>query len=269
MNNKAKKILFDTYWSSAGWKQSYSTPVDDLLYAQKAGYMFSPTRVTHDEIVERAVVAANKVGLVDVVNAFLASLSSRRLELRSALGSYAVARHLQPHRFVISIHGYCILCGELPQNLWDRSVLSFERYKWGGARHTNIRYIAFDLEQFDREPVVSPTDNDLDSFRRVLAICNQMPPKSRVNDLERALQGIFSSNKDERRACIEILGYCGVLDPAQHKGFFYRFVPWTDRPIPPSGRNDWSFPASWWRGSDGVNDIALSFYFSFVLGRDL
>jgi hypothetical protein len=43
--------------------------------------------------------AAASVSVSDVSTAFLASLTPRRLDLRSTLGSFAVARHLVAHPY--------------------------------------------------------------------------------------------------------------------------------------------------------------------------
>src|SRR5262245_14415432 len=92
VNRTALKVLFDTYWTSAGWREenSRSTPPGDLEYAKRAGVMFDPLRVSHDEIMKRAIKAERGVERQAVADAFIVSLSSKRLDLRSALGSFAV-----------------------------------------------------------------------------------------------------------------------------------------------------------------------------------
>src|SRR6476661_9797781 len=96
MDKKALKILFDRYWSSAGWKadtaRSNIAP-EDLAYAINAGYMFLPEHVTHNDVVRRVIAIRDTVTTYEVSQAFLASLSTRRLDLRSALGTFAVAYH--------------------------------------------------------------------------------------------------------------------------------------------------------------------------------
>src|SRR5436189_202810 len=75
-----------------------------------------------------------------------------RLDRRSALGSFAVARHFPDHRHTGGSARYCTVCGSLgdpadncPEDL---SVLNFERFKWGGVRHLHPIYAALDLELF-------------------------------------------------------------------------------------------------------------------------
>ena len=74
MDKKALQILFKTYWSSSGWKpeEEQITPPDDLLYAKRAGAMFDPVRLSHREIVRRALDARERVDAVAVADSFLA-----------------------------------------------------------------------------------------------------------------------------------------------------------------------------------------------------
>ncbi len=55
MDKKAKDILFDTYWTSNGWKneENFKTESNDLEYAKVKGVMFDTLRVTNSEIFAR------------------------------------------------------------------------------------------------------------------------------------------------------------------------------------------------------------------------
>src|SRR5262249_21397486 len=111
---RALNILFDTYWSSASWKDNPQTPKQDFDYAVAARVMFPPVRRNHDELVDWLFQVRDRVKPAAVAEAFLASLSTRRLDLRSALGSFAVARHMPQHAFTASTvftHDTCAVCG--------------------------------------------------------------------------------------------------------------------------------------------------------------
>lgn len=264
----ALEILFRTYWSSQGWKQSPTTSAGDLAYAQAAGYMFKPVQLTHARVVRAVEEVFQKVKRRAVVDAFLASLSTRRLELRSALGSYAVARHFPAHKF----HGkevFCSICGSVRKSLdaEDLNVLNFERYKWGGVRHDQPEYIAFDLESFTILERVTPTSEDLAIMRAIIDSAQSCPATARPRDLERRLANIIQSNRAEREMLLQILGYCGLLQSNKHPGYFRTFVNATDRTLPPASRIDWTYPFCWWRGSDGVNPKALAYYFPQIKTR--
>lgn len=96
---RAGQILKDAYWTSGGWREQ-GAPGSDVAYAVEAGLVFEgPRRAGHDEVVAGVTETYSKIVQQEVVDCFLASLSSRRLDLRSALSSYVIVRHLRPHPF--------------------------------------------------------------------------------------------------------------------------------------------------------------------------
>ncbi len=264
MDKKALTILEKAYWSSAGWKLQYVSP-EDFEYAKQAGMMFDPIRVSHDSLVSRAVAARKSLTKKEVANAFLASLSTRRLEIRSALGSFAIVQHLPVHSFSDK-RGYCPVCGwfENTEGLEDLSVLNFERYKWGGVRHDQLLYATFDLELFSKTAVPTPTDDDRQIFSHVVATIRKMGPNDTVPALEKALGKVLKSNKAERDILIDILGLCGVLETRSHKGYSKRFVHSDRRELPSRRFVDAKYPVCWWRGADGINEGALRSFFGDV-----
>jgi hypothetical protein len=142
-DRRALKVLFDTYWSRTGWRdeKTRSTPPADFAYAQHAGLMFAPIQLSHADIVKRAESAVRGVQRQAVADAFMVSLSTRRLDLRSALGSCAVLQHF-PQHVTQRQAGPCNVCGEYVRtaDTVDLNVLNFERFKWGGVRHDNQKW---------------------------------------------------------------------------------------------------------------------------------
>lgn len=120
----AVRTLSGIFWSSSGWRVPRGRPAEDALDAAvRAGVMFRERRVLdHDGWVDTACAAVAQVTPIDVAAAFVTSLATRRLDLRSALGSYAVARHLTPHAFAAHRSSdRCAVCGldrrPLPEDL--------------------------------------------------------------------------------------------------------------------------------------------------------
>src|SRR5262249_29184065 len=135
LDMKAQRILFDTYWSPHGWKKEPSTDAVRFAYARSAGYMFEAIDLTHDDIVKRLLAVRERISLREVADSFVASLSTRRLDLRSALGSFAVASHFPDHRLEIETstrvpsgrlyYHICGLYGGLHVEGQDLNILSF------------------------------------------------------------------------------------------------------------------------------------------------
>ena len=202
----------------------------------------------------RAAVAA--VALEDVSQAFVASLTSRRLDLRSALGSYAVARHLPAHTFVPHRSGMCAVCGLHREVTQDLNVLNFERFKWGGVRRDDVCYLAFDLEQFRCAPRLAVDAATVNLGKAMLDALRAAPTTETATTAERLIR-MLKGNADERHTVLDILAVCGVLETEKHRGYRTSFVPHAERKLPPRHYIDRCYPACWWSGRDGIQQEAV------------
>ncbi|MEM7012594.1 MAG: hypothetical protein AAF585_14050 [Verrucomicrobiota bacterium] len=266
-DKKALKILFDTYWGAGGWKDSRETAPEDLEYAKAAGVMFDPSSYSHNEITNRAVRVAGKISPIAVADAFVASLGSRRLDLRSALGSFAVLRHFPSHEAELDGR-QCKICGEYDQSSnEDLNVFNFERFKWGGVRHDVVGYALFDLEQFSTTLSNPPTDMDIRILGALIEAIESAPDNMTANALQKHLAPIVKSNKSEREILIAILGLTGILSAIHHPGYLTSFVRSDERELPSRRFVDMTYPACWWRRSDGINAEAVEFWFGHHLRR--
>jgi hypothetical protein len=219
--------------------------------------------MTHDQVVSWLLRVRGAVTRKEATDAFLASLGSRRLDWRSALGSLAVARHFPNHRHPGGAARICPTCGSLGGRAddvaGDLSVLNFERFKWGGVRHPCPVYMALDLKLFAKAEKPVPQAEDLAIMGRIIEAVRGMPPDARLDQLQRAVGEHLSSSKDERRMLLQILGYCGILQNPEHPGFLEEFREYSGRHC--TGRGDWSYPVEHWRGRHGVNEQGLRFWF--------
>lgn len=270
---RALKILFETYWSSFGWRMAGqtdwapTTPADDLAYAIRAGVMFPPRVVTHDDAMAWIVALRDRMQPRDVGAAFLATLSNGAPALRSALGSYAVARHMPVHRYAPNRFGMCTICGgDDRHDAQDLNVLSFERHKWGGVRHDDPVYIAFDLERFQAEADATPSAGDQAILAAILASVESMPVGARLADLVKAIRIAVGGNVHQRRALIGLLGFAAILAIPGRTGYLREFTPVDQREDTPWYKDDWPYPARWWRGGHGVDREAVAFWFGDAHG---
>ena len=265
-DQRALKILFDRYWSSTGWRPEAerTTSVDDIEYAMRARVMFAPLHIAHDDLVPRVRSAVHEISPSRVADAFLNSLATRRLDLRSALGSYAVFRHLPAHASVPRER--CSTCGCFPlSEATDLNILSFERHKWAGVRHDQPEYALLDLELFLREPRAQATSEAVAIFRQLVAALRGAPPNTTSATLERQLAPLFRSNKAERDTVVAILGFCGILRTPANASYRTAFVSVGDRRLPDRRFVDMHYPACWWGAENGIDTPALTEYFGHVL----
>lgn len=271
MDRRALKILCDTFWSSSGWKRDSIRRLntDDFLYAKSKRLMFDPVVLDHGNAVQRLTHLVSQITKRQVADAFLASLSTRRLDWRSPLGSYAVFQQMPMHESMGSTV-QCDNCGfYLKDTKHDLNVLSFERHKWGGVRHNQVIYAILDLELFLELGAPEPTQQDIDIFRGIIGAILVAPDSVTSATLHSQFATALKSNKAERDILIAILGYCGVLGTPEHPGYSDVFVVVRDRHVPSRRFVDMPYPACWWSGKIGVNQPKLQEYFSHVLCKGL
>jgi hypothetical protein len=261
IDKKAVKLLFKRYWSSTGWTNSYLSKMESD-YAKMAGIMFDPVELSHDDVIKQIAELTKRLTIKDVSQQFIASLSTRRLDLRSALGSYIVGKSLSVHPFTGEEH-HCEYCGgnSKTREKQDLNVLNFERFKWGGVRHLDPLYIAFDLQQFVNTEKLVPTSEDYEILNQLLNTIQEFPHQGKIRDLEKALKTVLKSNKEEREVLLHILGYCSILAGDEYPGFMAKFIPFGERELPNHSKNDWDYPVCWWTGKSGLNREAAKLIF--------
>ncbi len=182
---------------------------------------------------------------------------SRRLDLRSALSSFIIARSLPDHPFDgTAAQSRCQVCDTAGHSGADLNILNFERFKWGGVRKIDIGYIAFDLEQFERAPQLKPSDADKTLAREIFTFIQSCPTSTTPTQLAQALK-MVPGNKEERASFIDTLGIIDILNAPEHPGFLTRFITSTDRKLPSRHYVDDGYPVCWWTAANSVNNAAL------------
>ena len=226
----------------------------------------------HAGVVQQLRTLAEVVSPRDIGRSFVASLSSRELATRSALGSYAFARVLPDHP-LDPVQGafatICRTCGwsRMPtgyESLEEETArhLPVERSRYGGLRHLDPHYALFDLTEWRALSPLAPTREDercLDLLLRTPAL---LSPNAKAADLEHALRSVLPSNKVERQTLIRILGYAGVFEVPDHPSFFDGYVLPDARELPRQRFADWGYPIIWWRAIHGVRRDAADFWFA-------
>lgn len=275
MDKKAKNILFQTFWKN-GWIDVKDREInaEDFSYAKEKGLMFDPLTISHDDCINKIVEISTRITIEQVTKAFLSSLSTRRLDWRSGIGSYFIAKLFIPHKYTPAISGHsyeggkiahtshtCQVCRDLKYGIIgndfyenaDLNVLNFERIKWGGIRHGDLIYTFFDLEQFEKEQITEPTKEDIDILKEILNIIDSSKEGDFPSVLRDRIKDIpnFKSSKDERGIILEILACIDVLKPNSYNR-------------PTRSKHDWTY-VEFWRGEDKYNKTAVEKYFGSYL----
>lgn len=193
----------------------------------------------------------------EVEDAFVASLPSRRWDLRSALSSCVIATRVPKHHYREDPPDP--MCSEcfLYTDERDLNMLNFERFKWGGVRLDHIDYVAFDLEQFRRAPRLDATKRDIDAGRRLLDELRHLPPGTSAPAAAKRLRSL-KGNQAEREVVLDILGICSILEAPGHPGHVPQFVASRERELPPHRFVDRAYPVCWWTADHGINESAVA-----------
>lgn len=135
----------------------------------------------------------------------------------------------------------------------DLNVLNFERIKWGGVRHGDLIYTLFDLEQFQKEEIPGPTQEDIALFKAILLMAEASDPGDYPSALRKRIATIpdLKTTKNEIDQLMEILACIGVLRPAS----FSR---------PARGKHNWTY-MEYWRGKDKYSKTAVKYFFGEYL----
>jgi len=276
MDAKAKKILFKTYWSSKGWvdRGRRNISKEDFDYAKSKGVMFDPITISHDDCVKGILKLRDKISTDQIYKAFLCSLSTCRLDLRSSIASFYIADKLVAHQYtpVVSGNSYengeithtsytCLACRNFKYGIIghegytneDLNVLNFERLKWGGVRHGEILYTYFDLYRFVEEDIPEPTIEDCMILKKILEVVASSNSADHPGLLEGRLRKVLPSNKNERKMLLEILACIGILEAQS----YHRSL---------KGKSDWVY-ATYWRGEDKYNMDIVDKYFGYYLNK--
>jgi hypothetical protein len=240
VDKRAKNILLKTYWSAQGWKRDYTTEPEDFEYAKSKGLMFDPLTISKEEIISRLNRILINIPLKKVTDAFLCSLTNNRLDWRSGLASFANAKRLLEN---INVDERLYSDGK-DINL---NVLNFERIKWGGVRHAEGLYNLLDLELLQKEIVPTPTKEDIEIFKKILAKLENADANETPSVFRDNLKDVFNKSKNERATLMEILGCVEIIKPLCF-----------DRKIP--AKYDWTFILHW-RGEDKYDKSNLKMYF--------
>ena len=239
----------------------------ETAQAKEKGYLFDyPNYETHQEIAARTRSLAAQIDPTDIANAFLFSLSTRRLEYRSALGSYYYAKAIPEHDLT-GVRDHCYLCGwyawknepdEFDIRFHSLNIFNYERFKYGGVRHTLIDYALFDLEQFLKLPKVIPSDEDKRLFAKILSCVESLNGSDSAGKLRDTIikAKILKTNKSEVSVLLGELGICGILAGNEHPSYDRYFASEGERG-PVEYKNDFEYPVNRWQACDGVNTEKL------------
>ena len=225
-------------------RKKHSVSAEELTYAQKMGVVVDDQPTSLDQVLDLLERCFEAVSLEDAAQAFLYSLSSRDMDYRYILASYAYARS-----WFSFDRGQT---QEIPEKLTG-SFFNWVKHKGGGIWGTIGKPI-FYLEQFALMERRVASDVDVEILRSILELADSMEDKASGSALATAIRTakLLPCNQAEAVGIVETLGICGILDAPGHPGFLHSFTPPLERDTGDL-RQSLSYPLNWWHGANGVN----------------
>ncbi len=214
-------------------------------------------KTQHARALERLREAAAGLALSDAADAFLASLSTRNLELRGVLEALLMAQRMPPHEYEKRrADPGCSVCGFGAEYAEERLLPSGLSQTLERFRGRHLRPVVADIEIFNS------------ILRTVVDQKRLMEVDGRVRrfELMKALSTVIKSNKAERFRLLEALSRCSILSTPEVPGFLRTFTPWSERSGSETGYFEWPF--CWWTAAHGFDAEAVKALFPHA-GIDL
>ena len=120
----------------------------------------------------------------------------------------------------------------------------------GGLIGHDLLTLYYYLLQTNRTEFVKPTESDFRIFSEILTILLAADKKDTVKKTVQLKIGKikgFKSTTEQRKALLETLGYCSILETNEHKGFLKKYT--TLHLLPGKlHSSDWNYPVDFWFG---------------------
>lgn len=247
------------------------TSPEDYEYAKEKGMMFEKKKMTHDEILLWAHKEYKECNRKSIIDAFIYGLSHGVSYYRAPLSAYAVMTKYPQHNYspyTMEINdAYCNICALHESQFVDLSFLNACRWN-GSIIHRRPDMLAFYLHQHKKEASVIPDDRDINVLIKLLKSIFESGLDEKPTTLMKRLRKINSTKMkiDEIKYFLDTLGYCGILDTPEQRGFIYQFVNYLN---PRKSRSsDWGYPVDFWTGKNGINFDALDYWFGSYFDLD-
>lgn len=244
--------------------------------------------LTHDKLIEQIFQEYRESDKKKYTSLFLSSLSNNKLSYRSGLSVFAIMQSFPKHSFTANKASHilkssfdkmnkkdkefvisrvpCQYCSSLIEIEIDEADIELIEECFldvGGLIGHDLLTYYYYLLQTNKLAFVKPIKSDLRIFSEILTILLDADEKDTVKkNIQSKIGKIkgFKSNTEQRQALLETLGYCGILETNEHKGFLGKYTNFASAPRK-SHSSNWNYPVDFWLGKDGINKENFKFWF--------
>ncbi|MFX3646409.1 MAG: hypothetical protein ACE3K2_02905 [Paenibacillus sp.] len=241
-----------------------SLPVKDRETLEAAGH--EPNRFKrpqHDETITELKKLANQWTVEDGAQAFVASMWSAPMIWRSLLTGKLIASSMPSHEHTpYPSSSTCKICGLSVDQATDTTLQWYWRMINGTPLDGDpFGYVLALRELAAVQELPIPNEYDRWTFRAVLTVLRELPPKTRYSKAAAALkkQRLLPTQKEYAyRDLLETLALMGILDTPEHPGMITEFTSYIQRDERPNVRVEVQAPLAWWDSSVGINENNLN-----------
>lgn len=245
---------------------------EKLEELEKAGHM--PNQLLypkHGETIEELRRLAEAWTFSEAAEAFIASLWSAPFLWRSALPAKLLSLVMPSHAHTPygGSPDTCKVCGFQGRAV-DGALSWYYRMTSGTPLDGEpVGYVLALREMAMAGPQERPvpTEYDLWTFRAILTIIRQAPPRTRYGKLRDMLHKerlLPRSNKYAYGSLLETMALIGILDTEQCPGLFTAYTSYSRRDERPSVRTEVQGPLAVWDTSVGINETTLAGLFPYL-----
>lgn len=237
----------------------------DLESLEVCGH--SPNQISepnHNTIIADLKKLTDTWTLEEAASVFIAGLWSAPFFWRSALSGKLIAKEM-PEHILSDKSSVCPICG------FHKGFINTTQAWYSGFTSgipldgEPIGHVLFLNEMAKVTQKPKPTEYDCWTFRAILTIIRNSPPKTRYSKLRDSLKKEnLLPTKDiyVYEHLLESLALIGVLDTPTQPGMITKFTTYKERDQRPNTRVEVQAPLAWWDSTIGINEINLEKIFS-------
>ena len=254
--------------------------------------------LTHDEAIKKLFAEYKSAEKKRYTDFFLSSLSGSLWN--SGLYVYATMKTFPEHGFTekenrVNPECYvkwtekekqwnrittpCQICSSFRENITDGE--EYDTYYFvAGLNADNVYGRLYIMQYINRlQQTAAITEQDFNMFREIMLCLKNAEPSAKIRDIhkqlkqsdfykplvnrikrERMKQGATEAANDKIKSILETLGVCGILHTEKYKSPFYEYSNLAVAPRS-SHSSDWAYPVDFWRGKDGIDWNAFTYWF--------
>lgn len=224
-------------------------------------------RHDHNTILSNLQELTKTWTLEEAASVFIAGLWSAPFYWRSPLMAKLMSGVMPQHDYTpySKESQICPICG-FHNHVLDTTLQWYSSFASGTPLDGDPVGLVLNLEEINKaEQRPTPTEFDCWTFRAILTVIRNLPPKARYSKVRDILkkEGLLPIKATwAYGSLLETLALIGILDTPSHPGLAKEFTTYKQRDQRPNMRVEVQAPLAWWDSSIGINEEALNQLFS-------